>query len=168
MATASGMILNPGELAPGALSAILAGISDAEWDVPDIQPAIKHAGIADARYLRQLLGLPAFQGRRAVGDLIVATAHGYVIARLYTLFGSGAAFVWRRFPLGTTEDEVRAVLPARKPRPLPLPTAASVRAEATALRARLDAVEAAASALEAVEAAQEHARAQLAALRVTR
>jgi hypothetical protein len=63
---------------------------------------------------------------------------------------------------------VRASLPQRKARPIALPTAASVRAEATALRARLDAVEAAASALEAVEEAQEHARAQLAALRVTR
>lgn len=168
MATASGMILNPAELTPGALSAILAGIPDAEWDVPDIQPAIKHAGIADTRYLRQLLGLPVMSSRKSVGDLVIATVHGCIVARHYGLTRSGAALFWRRFPLGTTEDEVRASLPQRKARPIALPTAASVRAEATALRARLDAVEAAASALEAVEAAQEHARAQLAALRVAR
>lgn len=167
----TGMILDPSTLKPAALDAILNGIPDDEWGAPDLRPAIKHASVADTRYLRALLGLPPSTPRPVVGDMVIGEAGGCVVARAYGISeGGSAGWLWRRFPAGTTEDAIGDLAPKRK-RPAaaqPLPSAASLRAEAAELQSRIDALEDAARALDAVEAAQAQARERVAALRVGR
>lgn len=64
MRSRTGMVLNPANLDPAHMQSILDAIPDTDWDVPDLQPAIKHAGIDSYRYLRALLGLPPEKGQK--------------------------------------------------------------------------------------------------------
>ena len=121
--TKSGMIRSIHHIAPQHLREIVEAVPADSWDEPDLQPAIKHAGISSFRYLRELLGLrPGSRGALVGMFLVDPCPTGELIARAYLVpRGKPAAWLWRRFPAGTTEEQIAATVPGRK-RMLPIET----------------------------------------------
>lgn len=109
-----GRLINPRaeNLTPQRISNLIQCISADGWDEPDMAAALDAEGIAHTRYLRSALDLPSVVDRPRTGDLVVAAApDGQVIGRVFASKTGGASghrlWLWRRFPSGTTEDEVK-------------------------------------------------------------
>lgn len=144
------------DLTSAQVAEIVAAIPDDEWDVPDLQPAIKHAGVDTARSLRGLLGLPSAPRYPTTGMVLLGTApSGEVIARRYGSGTSGGSWTWRRFPAGTTEAQVaEAAVLARRPGARADITKPELLARRARLQAQIDVIDRALVVLDEVEAAQ--------------
>jgi hypothetical protein len=109
-----GKLINPRaeHLTPQRISNLIQCIPADCWDEPDMAAALEAEGIAHTRYLRSALDLPSVVERARTGDLVVAAApDGQVIGRVFASKTGGKnvhrLWLWRRFPSGTTEDEVK-------------------------------------------------------------
>ena len=144
------------QLSPAQLAEIVAGIPDDEWDVPDLQPAIKHAGIDTTRALRGLLKLPAAPRYPTTGMVLTGTVStGEVVVRRYGSGTSGGSWLWRRFPAGTTEEQVTtAATLGRRPGAREDITEPELLSRRARLQAQIDVIDRALAVLQEVKTAE--------------
>lgn len=144
------------DLTPAQVAEIVAAIPDDEWDVPDLRPAIKHAGVDTTRALRGLLQLQPVPRYPTTGMVLIGAAPGgEVIARRYGSSTHGGSWAWRRFPAGTPEAQiVGSAALARRPGARADITKPELLARRARLQAQVDAIDRAILVLEEVAAAQ--------------
>jgi hypothetical protein len=106
----------PSNLSASMLAKILGCIEADTWEEPDMERVQGLVGISHTRYLRAALGLAIVPDRPRRGDVVVGTApDGTVIGRYADTSTAGSTiWKWRRFPAGTSADDVHAAVPPRK------------------------------------------------------
>ena len=144
------------DLTPAQVAEIVAAIPDDEWDVPDLEPAIKHAGVDTTRALRSLLKLPAAPRYPTTGVVLLGAAPGgEIIARRYGSSTHGGSWAWRRFPAGTSEAQITGSSAlARRPGARSDITKPELLARRACLQAQVDVIDRALLVLDEVAAAQ--------------